>query len=241
MDSSPNKNKKLLKLTMTVIIEKVVAMLVLSVMSFLIGLSTFTMRKLLGIKQTEQKKSHRLTTRILLRMSCGVLLATSMLHILPDVRLGLNKSQEYLGMSWLAELVVCAGFLFAYIVEEMLHLKMPVKCDTELLPVPGVKCGDGKEYHSDMEMSETDSSNTKYNPKYEVKFSMSTSDMFPNYHSPEAIVTKVEDVKDTTTNIGKHSENHNNLPEHSSHSVRSILKGFKNSTGIGSWQGGKFV
>ena len=135
-------------------------------------------------------------------MSCGVLLATSMLHILPDVRLGLNKSQEYLGMSWLAELVVCAGFLFAYIVEEMLHLKMPVKCDTELLPVPGVKCGDGKEYHSDMEMSETDSSNTKYNPKYEVRLSITTNEMFPTYHSPEDVEnTEEEEKKNAPKNI----------------------------------------
>ena len=44
--------------------------------------------------------------------------------------------------------------------------------------------------HSDMEMAgEEREAGKGYNPKYEVQLSMTTSDMFPNYHSPESIVT----------------------------------------------------
>jgi hypothetical protein len=51
-----------------------------------------------------------------------------------------------------------------------------------------------------MEKMETASNTAKYNPKYEVRLSISTSDMFPTSHSPDSLVVPKEENKtpDTT-------------------------------------------
>ena len=60
----------------------------------------------------------------MLCFGAGVLLATAMLHILPEIREGMEETQESLGISWLAEVVFCAGFLLVYLVEEIVHLTL---------------------------------------------------------------------------------------------------------------------
>ena len=52
-----------------------------------------------------------------------------------------------------------------------------------------------KQKQSDMEMREADCSNTKYNPKYEVRLSITTNEMFPTYHSPEDVENTEEEGK----------------------------------------------
>ena len=47
-----------------------------------------------------------------------------MLHILPESREGMEAAGESLGIEWLAELVVCAGFFLVYMVEELVHLTL---------------------------------------------------------------------------------------------------------------------
>ena len=96
-----------------------------------------------------------------------------------------------MGINWLAELVVCAGFFLGYIIEEVILMNTGSEPD---------ECVGVKQEQSDMEINEADHSNTKYNPKYEVKLSMSTSDMFPTYHSPESEDTKDQEVKKSEIN-----------------------------------------
>ena len=178
---------------------------------------------------SEQKKIQKITTSLLLCMSAGVLLATSMLNILPGIRKRMEEVQESLGISWLAELVVCAGFFLAYIIDETAHIATRLTHHRDNLPTAIVQCNTDKQCHSDMEMSETDSSNTKYNPKYEVKFSMSTSAMFPNYHSPDSIDTGVEDENKSAAPATNHQTGDTKkLPTSGQaiQTVRSALKGF---------------
>ena len=56
-----------------------------------------------------------------------------MLHILPEIRHWMEETQEYLGISWLAELVVCAGFFLIYLVEDIIHLTLHSTPHTEQL------------------------------------------------------------------------------------------------------------
>merc|ERR1712059_111166 len=66
------------------------------------------------------------------------------------------------------------------------------------------------EYHNDMEMNDGKDELPGYNPKYEVRLSNSTSDMFPNYHSPESTVTTVTDdgKKGKRQSVTESSGNH---------------------------------
>ena len=115
-------------------------------------------------KISEQKKIQKITTSFLLCMSAGVLLATSMLNILPEIRKRMEEAQESLGISWLAELVVCTGFFLAYIIDETLHIATRLTHHRDDLHTANVQCNTDKQCHSDMEMSETDSSNTIFRP-----------------------------------------------------------------------------
>lgn len=51
----------------------------------------------------------------LLCIGAGVLLSTSLIHMLPEVRESLNKHQEY------AELLFCCGFFVLYLTDEIVH------------------------------------------------------------------------------------------------------------------------
>ena len=61
-------------------------------------------------------------TSVLLCFGAGVLMATCLLHILPEAREGMLEQQEQLGVEYLAELVTCVGFFMVYMVEELVHL-----------------------------------------------------------------------------------------------------------------------
>ena len=151
-------------------------------------------RKTLRKNLEDQKPKQIIVITLLCCLLSGGLLATSLLQILPDMKQGLVEAQETLGIHCLAELVVCAGFFLGYVMEEVILMTTGSEHD---------ECAGVKQEQSDMEMSEPDYSNTKYNPKYEVRLSMSTNDMFPTYHSPESEDTKDQDVKksenDSTT------------------------------------------
>ena len=76
-----------------------------------------------------------------------------------------------------------------------------------------------------MEMKETASNTAKYNPKYEVRLSISTSDMFPTYHSPDSLVVHKEDNK-TPNTTQPSGQSHSHLPKGSSSSpLRDFLTG----------------
>jgi len=109
---------------MNLLTTKIVTMVILGLSTFLIGLTTLKLRKVLGLHITQVKRWQSFMTSILLCFGAGVLLATSMLHILPETREGMEKAQESLNISCLAELVFCVGFFLVYLVEELVHLTL---------------------------------------------------------------------------------------------------------------------
>ena len=69
-------------------------------------------------------------------LSCfggGVLLATTMLHMLPEITEGLAAKAESLEMEFLPMLVVCSGFFLIYLVEELAETVLGGHHETETL------------------------------------------------------------------------------------------------------------
>ena len=65
---------------------------------------------------------HTFLTSFLLCFGGGVLLATSLIHLLPEISHNLESSAERLELEFLPELVLCAGFFLIYLVEELAEL-----------------------------------------------------------------------------------------------------------------------
>lgn len=84
---------------------KVIAIVSLSGGSLFFGLLPIFMR-------LSERHRQPLLISNLLCFGAGVLLATSLVHMLPEVR---DKLPNY------AELILCGGFFLVYIVDEMLH------------------------------------------------------------------------------------------------------------------------
>ena len=137
----------------------------------------------------------------------------------------MEEAQDALGINWLAELVVCAGFFLVYLVEEVVHVvlhstphreqlhrtlslrKTAEQGDSSCNTVQECCEKDG-DCHNDLEMTESSGNSAKYNPKYEVRLSISTSDMFPNYHSPDSLVVPKEDKTPDIPQPAGHSHSH---------------------------------
>ncbi|XP_022209879.1 protein zntD [Drosophila obscura] len=86
--------------------EKVLAMLVLGLGSFLSGM-------LPAIISERNRRRFPLTTSLLLCFGAGILLATALVHILPEVREQMNSK--------FAEVAMCAGFFIIYFIDEFIH------------------------------------------------------------------------------------------------------------------------
>ncbi|KAM7362726.1 zinc/iron regulated transporter-related protein 88E [Cochliomyia hominivorax] len=87
-------------------LEKVLAMVVLGLGSFIAGI-------LPAFISESNRRRFPLTTSLMLCFGAGILLATSLIHILPEVRSQLQSN-------W-AEISLCAGFLIIYFIDEFLH------------------------------------------------------------------------------------------------------------------------
>jgi len=117
---------------MEVLGTKVVVMVILAVVSFALGLAAVGIRRLLGQTAVDKaKRSQIISTSCLLCFGAGVLLSTSLLHMLPEVREGLAVAQENLGIEWLGELVICSGFFLIYLVEEVVDQVLHLSKDTQ--------------------------------------------------------------------------------------------------------------
>ena len=109
----------------------------------------------------------------------------------------------------MAELVLCSGFFLVYLVEEVVQLLVHPNAHQDNLnshqSSKAVDKGQGRDgeransccdatNHNDMEMQPRSESSTSessidpgYNPKYSVRLSLTTSSVFPNYHSPDSL------------------------------------------------------
>jgi len=103
---------------------KLVTMIILGLCSFMVGVAAMMLRGVLGLQTKEMKRSRTIINSILLCFGAGVLLATALLHILPETRHGMKEAQDSLDIEWLPELVFCVGFFLVYLVEELVHLTL---------------------------------------------------------------------------------------------------------------------
>ena len=88
--------------------------------------------KCLGLGN-ESGRTHRLVTSFLLCLGGGVLMATAMLHILPEISEELAGAGERLGIEFLPHLVLCSGFFLIYLVEELAETLLGGHHETETL------------------------------------------------------------------------------------------------------------
>ncbi|XP_060650143.1 LOW QUALITY PROTEIN: zinc transporter ZIP1 [Drosophila nasuta] len=86
--------------------EKVLAMAVLGLGSLLSGM-------LPAIISERNRQRFPLTTSLLLCFGAGILLATALVHILPEVREQMNSK--------FAEVSMCGGFFIIYFIDEFIH------------------------------------------------------------------------------------------------------------------------
>jgi len=133
------------------ITTKIITMVLLGIISVIIGIIPLKLSRLIGNR--ENKKTETLVTSMLLCFGGGVLLATSMVHILPEVREGLEGYGEGISVS-LPELVVCLGFFLVYFVEELVHLLLHKKNNQQLersFSIRKKSCGSHDESVKDLE------------------------------------------------------------------------------------------
>ncbi|XP_025205514.1 zinc transporter ZIP1-like isoform X2 [Melanaphis sacchari] len=111
----------------SVVLAKVLAMAFLGVSSFVAGSTPVCVFERLGIRRRARGAANT-ALRLILNFGGGVLLCTTFLHLLPEVREGveqltadetLDPKSPWSGL--LAELIMCSGFFFMYSIEELVH------------------------------------------------------------------------------------------------------------------------
>jgi len=144
---------------MNLVGTKVLTLTLLGVICFVIGIATIPLRKYLGLQNGISGRRQMLVTSWLLCFGGGVLLATTMLHILPEVGEMLEATGEKIGMEFLPQLVMCSGFFIIYLVEEvvseaMKHIKKSAELEHILSQGPNSGCCHTKQVcHNDMEIN----------------------------------------------------------------------------------------
>ncbi|XP_063920392.1 zinc transporter ZIP1-like [Zophobas morio] len=119
------------------ILAKAVAMCVLGIGSFAIGILPIKLTKWINIKSVDGDKN--LLISLLLCFGGGVLLFTTFVHLQPEVRESFMMLESHdkipsIGSGIpMSELVFCFGFFFVYLIEEVVHLFLDRKLDDDSL------------------------------------------------------------------------------------------------------------
>jgi zinc transporter 1/2/3 len=113
------------------IVAKIVAMIVLGLCSFCLGVLPVKLAKWLHWNKestsTGKSSPQNFVISLLLCFGGGVLLYTTFMHLQPEVREGIQELQytgdlpEFRNGLHFAELIFCVGFFFVYLVEELVH------------------------------------------------------------------------------------------------------------------------
>jgi len=102
---------------------KILTLFILGAVSFLTGLTTIPIsKKVLSLSNGEARGRQKIITSFLLCFGGGVLLSTTMLHILPEVSEVLQGPGEEMEIHFLPQLVLCSGFFLIYLIEELVEL-----------------------------------------------------------------------------------------------------------------------
>lgn len=109
------------------VLSKMLAMAFLGVSSFVVGSTPVCVFERLGIRRKARGAANAVL-RLVLNFGGGVLLCTTFLHLLPEVREGVERlsddgtlDKRWLVTELLAELIMCAGFFFMFSIEELVH------------------------------------------------------------------------------------------------------------------------
>merc|ERR1712241_537543 len=95
---------------------KILTLFLLLVVTFVIGVATLPLRKVLGL-QSVAGGARQLVTSFLLYFGGGVMIYVCMLHILPEI----SEQLEGTGPAYLPQLLVCCGFFLIYLIEELVE------------------------------------------------------------------------------------------------------------------------
>lgn len=120
------------------LLVKVIAMVVLGVASFIIGIIPLKLHKYMKIG-TKEHDENNLFISLMLCFGGGVLLFTTFLHLQPEVRQSFealknkNKIPEFGKGISISDLVFCSGFFFVYLIEEIVHMCLDRRMDHEVL------------------------------------------------------------------------------------------------------------
>ncbi|XP_015524647.2 protein zntD isoform X1 [Neodiprion lecontei] len=115
-----------------ILLAKIGAMLVLGIGSLSVGSLPLCINRC-RLSRGSASTAEGLLTSLLLCFGGGVLLFTSFVHLAPEVRESVEKLQEsgklmkLGGGLGLAELLLCGGFFFVYLVEEAVHAALDRK------------------------------------------------------------------------------------------------------------------
>lgn len=107
------------------IVAKIVAMSVLGLSSFILGILPIKLTKIMSIKSVDGDKN--ILVSLLLCFGGGVLLFTTFIHLQPEVReifasLEAQNIIPEIGKGIpMSEFVFCLGFFFVYLIEELVH------------------------------------------------------------------------------------------------------------------------
>lgn len=128
--------KNAANLSSDLMFAKIVAMCVLGIGSFIIGIIPIKLTKFAYVNSVNGDKN--LLISLLLCFGGGVLLFTTFLHLQPEVResfmvLDANKKIPSISGIPMSELVFCLGFFFVYIIEELVHFFLHRKFESEVL------------------------------------------------------------------------------------------------------------
>lgn len=188
------------------IIAKVVAMSVLGLTSFLLGILPIKLTKMMSIKSVDGDKN--LLVSLLLCFGGGVLLFTTFIHLQPEVReifahLEEKKVIPEIGQGIpVSEFVFCLGFFFVYFIEELVHVFLDKKLHNEALH----RSLSVRRY-SQKELSIPRVSLTKFDDGNISYISTSNKDLLNSQ---------------TTVNSEKHCHNHHHIDE----AIKNSLGGF---------------
>jgi solute carrier family 39 (zinc transporter), member 1/2/3 len=231
-------------------VAKIVSIVVLAVVSIVCGMIPVLISKKMNWKsETSMSNTSKSWLSGLLCFGGGVLMATSLIHLLPEVHEGfgaLKESGEMETSLPIGEIIICAGFFLVYFIEETVHFfadrHAHSQVDVSIHRSVGVReCSVSREGHPTPPCGSEEAECTKDSIcKLECQVrefcrdvEAANEDKRPSYDSGEQLVTKVPEkiVKESksvekkkpSSHEGHH--HHHGLTAGDGHSILPAIRG----------------
>ncbi|XP_065566150.1 zinc transporter ZIP1-like isoform X1 [Artemia franciscana] len=209
---------------------KIASICILAIVSLICGFIPLWIVKRFG---ATNKAMSRTANSILSGMLCfgaGILMATALLHLLPEVRNGLNALIECNVIQTnlpLAEIVISAGFFMVYLVEEIIHVftdRYVTNKTAELNRVNSSKGQDSRDEETN-EKKQTDSNDNKSSGK------LNSGHIESGSNSSESIsyINSVSEDSHEPISISHHHSHHSShlhgIPLEGDDSLEATIRG----------------